>query len=146
MKTIVKTITLISAVSMLLASTCKKEELPRSGDLQLNTPFEVPLKGKVFIDSEGLELTVNEVTDARCPVDVQCFWAGNAKVKLNVLADGSENQLSFCIGQCDTRYQKADTLQVEYHDKPYSLILTEVKPYPGAGNVKKSAVFVLQRR
>ena len=131
---------------MLMASTCQKDELSTAENIQLDSPFEIPLNGKVSIDSENIELSLSEITDVRCPADVQCFWAGNAKLNLTMSTNGTEKQLSLCIGQCDTRYQKADTVHVQYQDKPYNLILTEVKPYPGTGTGKKSAVFILQKK
>ena len=129
-----------------MGSTCQKDDLanPRNG--RLNSPFEIPLDGKILIDSENMELNLRRVSDSRCPVDVQCIWAGNAKVILTMSKGSGEEELSFCIGQCDTRFQEADTLQVRYQDKPYQLILTEVKPYPGKGDAKQSAVFVLQQK
>jgi hypothetical protein len=146
MKTLLRTFIFFATGCLLLASTCKKDTLSNPENVQLNTSFEVPLNGNIFIDSESIELSVNEITDVRCPVDVQCFWAGNAKVELSMEAGNTGKQLSLCIGQCDTRYQKTDTVGVEHQDKSYNLILTEVKPYPGTGSGKKSAVFILQSR
>jgi len=145
MKTLFKMFVYWGISFLLLASTCKKEVLPNPQNLQLNTPFEIPVNGEL-IDPEGMEIKVNEITDVRCPVDLQCFWAGNAKVELIMKADNAGKQISLCIGQCDTRYQEADTVEVYYREQAFNLILMEVKPYPGTDNKKKSAVFKLQKK
>ncbi|NEU08205.1 hypothetical protein GZH53_07770 [Flavihumibacter sp. R14] len=147
MKTHIIAFATFLTVCTLVASTCKKDGLPAPQDVELNSPFKIPLNGKVLINSENIELRVSEITDSRCPKNVQCVWAGNAKVKLNVRRpEAPDKQYSFCIGQCETRYQKADTLQIEYEDKPYNLILTDVKPAPGTEQGTKSAVLILQMR
>ena len=146
MKTPVKSFTLLISAPLLMGSTCQKDELASPKNIRLNSPFEIPLDGEVLIDSGSIQFNMKAVSDSRCPVDVQCFWAGNAKVSLTISEGTGEEELSFCIGQCDTRFQKADTLQIRYKDKPYQLILTDVKPYPGKGDGKKSAVFILQKK
>jgi hypothetical protein len=49
----------------------------------LNQEFEIKVGEKVLV--EGLRLSFEAVTeDSRCPVDVTCVWAGNAKVLLKL--------------------------------------------------------------
>ena len=42
----------------------------------------------------GLKITFVElVEDSRCPVDVECVWAGNAKIKVRVTRNGRSKVL-----------------------------------------------------
>jgi hypothetical protein len=49
----------------------------------LNQEFEIKVGQRVSV--EGLKIDFEAVTeDSRCPVDVTCVWAGNAKVILKL--------------------------------------------------------------
>lgn len=53
----------------------------RSDDVQVQINKEVT--------SNGLKIAFIElVEDSRCPVDVDCVWAGNAKIKIRVTKGG----------------------------------------------------------
>ena len=41
---------------------------------------------------------VEMVDDSRCPVDTNCIWAGNAKVKITVQRNGQEQSLDVTLG------------------------------------------------
>jgi hypothetical protein len=44
----------------------------------------------VSVDGEGLTLTYERlVEDSRCPLDVQCIWAGNGRILVTVTKQGS---------------------------------------------------------
>lgn len=56
-----------------------------SADPQLGEEFELGLGEQVNLDNQGLSITFNELLeDSRCPKGVTCFWAGNAKVALQI--------------------------------------------------------------
>ena len=57
----------------------------RQQDLKVVINKEVT--GKAGIKVAFVEL----VEDARCPADVQCVWAGNAKIKIRVTTNGRSN-------------------------------------------------------
>ena len=92
---------------------------------------------RVYVD--GPYVTPLEVLeDSRCPENVQCIWAGNATVDLQ-LRSGKANQeaqsVKMCVGDCRTLYPKigfreADTVRVSVQGTPHTLILTQVNPYP----------------
>lgn len=54
----------------------------RHHDLKVGINREVVGKGGVKI------AFVELVEDSRCPVDVECVWAGNAKIKIRVTKNG----------------------------------------------------------
>jgi hypothetical protein len=52
--------------------------------------FALPLGKTASVNGNSARITFNKVTDdSRCPVDVVCVWAGDAKVELAISRDGS---------------------------------------------------------
>jgi hypothetical protein len=52
--------------------------------------FSLPLGKTAAVNGNGARITFNKVTDdSRCPVDVVCIWAGDAKIQLTVARNGS---------------------------------------------------------
>ena len=97
-------------------------------------------------------LTFAEVEDSRCPENVQCVWAGNATVDLQ-LRSGQANQepqtVKMCLGDCSPLYPKsgfreADTVQVSVQGTPHTLILTQVSPYPNTTKPTKKEDYTIQ--
>ena len=47
------------------------------------------------VTSDGLKIEFVElVEDSRCPTDVECVWAGNAKIKVRVTKNGKSQLLA----------------------------------------------------
>ena len=52
--------------------------------------FALPLGKTASVNGNSARITFNKVTDdSRCPVDVVCIWAGDAKVELAIVRNGS---------------------------------------------------------
>lgn len=116
---------------LLLASTCKKVDSAGLKSIRLNAPFEMAINEKAIIQGKNAVIEITEITDNRCSADVQCFTARDAKLKLSITGiEANNGVLSFCIGQCDNRYRKADTLAIQYQDQRHTVILRGVNPYP----------------
>ena len=59
----------------------------RTNDVQVQINKEVTATG-------GLKIAFIElVEDSRCPTDVECVWAGNAKIKVRVTKNGKSQVL-----------------------------------------------------
>ena len=59
----------------------------RTNDVQVQINKEVTASG-------GLKIAFVElVEDSRCPADVECVWAGNAKIKVRVTKNGKSQIL-----------------------------------------------------
>ena len=55
--------------------------------------FELPLGQTATVKGTGIRLTFKDVrTDSRCPVDVQCVWAGEAKIGIVISRDGTPEE------------------------------------------------------
>jgi hypothetical protein len=51
----------------------------------LDRPFELRVGEAVVVFPDGVRISFQEVrNDSRCPIDVQCVWAGDAEVVLQV--------------------------------------------------------------
>ncbi len=90
----------------------------------------------------ALHLTVEEIADSRCPEDVQCVWAGEAKVKLLAASKTDTVKLDLVISP--EKNSKADTLSFDLNNKNYKALLYSVDPYPNT-KVKgvKTATFTI---
>lgn len=58
------------------------------------TEFALPVGKTAALNGTGTRLTFRQVTDdSRCPVDVQCVWAGDAKIELTISRSGSPDEV-----------------------------------------------------
>ena len=56
--------------------------------------FALPLGQTATLNASGVRIAFNRVNeDSRCPVDVQCVWAGEAKIQLTVSRPGSPDDV-----------------------------------------------------
>jgi hypothetical protein len=52
--------------------------------------FALPLGKVATVSGNGARITFNRVTDdSRCPIDVVCVWAGDAKIELTVATNAT---------------------------------------------------------
>lgn len=79
------------AAAILILSACSESSSPTGPDsARLGVPFRLSPGETVSIEGEPLRIRFERVTDdGRCPVTVQCIWAGAATVALSVEAQGA---------------------------------------------------------
>jgi hypothetical protein len=66
--------------SPLFAQQSRRAEVTRLGQ-----EFELKINQEATIEGEGLTVAFESVVqDGRCPEDVDCIWAGNAKIKVKL--------------------------------------------------------------
>jgi hypothetical protein len=59
--------------------------------VQLGQEFDLKINQETTIKSEGLAIAFESVLeDDRCPEDVNCIWAGNAKIKVRLSKEKQE--------------------------------------------------------
>ncbi|MGV3685139.1 MAG: hypothetical protein ACO1NS_05895 [Daejeonella sp.] len=130
MKYFLKTSVVILGVVFMSNTSCEKETLTGVKTSRFDSPVELLVDEKVTFskNSKELTLTLVSLSDSRCAKNVQCIWAGNAVAQVQLSgADGSEAELSLCIGECDKVVKTSDTLSVSLNDTNYKVILNEVK-------------------
>ena len=90
----------------------------------------------------GVNVTVEEIADSRCAEDVECVWAGEAKVKL--MATSKSDTVALDLTISTEKNSKTDTLSFGLNDKNYKALLYSVDPYPNTKiKAVKSATFTI---
>lgn len=101
--TIRPTLTAVATIAPHRGTLSPRSTRPAStGDpAVLGLPFPVQIGHTVEIASEKLAITFRQVMeDSRCPVDVQCFWAGQAVIEVEVAEHGkSLGSFRLTLGQ-----------------------------------------------
>jgi hypothetical protein len=88
---------------------------------RLNQNFDIKAGRKALIKSEGLNINFQEVAeDSRCPENVKCVWAGNAKVVLTLSKAGRPAETVNLNTGLDPR-------QISYQG--YDIKLVDVSPH-----------------
>lgn len=74
------------AAVILILSACSESSSPTGPDTaRLGAPFRLSPGESVSVEGEPLRVRFERVkSDVRCPVTVQCIWAGAATVALSV--------------------------------------------------------------
>jgi len=100
----------------------KLTSIRKCSDLTLNDTLEL-LYGKTYRNFEkSISIKLDSITeDSRCPYNVECVWAGNAKVKFDFTYN---NLLSFFSLNTSTGFRNDTTLS------GYEIKLIDLKPYP----------------
>ncbi|CAF3864106.1 unnamed protein product [Adineta steineri] len=73
----------------------------------------------------GATLRINSLQDSRCPVNVQCIWAGQANVTLLLSKGRASITTELILGA-----QPQDQAEVTLDNKVYDVLLQSVEPYP----------------
>ena len=110
MKGLIASLILMLAVGLMPAMGKPQTE---SFKVQVNTEKRAP---KSQLTIRFLEM----IEDSRCPRDVNCVWAGSAKVKIRVSKNGRSHELTL-----DTNGQKQSAVA-----EGYSIKFTGLTPEP----------------
>ena len=91
-------------------------------NMLLNDTLELHY-GKIYTNYENkLSIQLDSVTeDFRCPYNVECIWAGNAKVKFDFIINNKLNQFSL---------NTSTGFLTETIISGFKIQLIELKPYP----------------
>jgi hypothetical protein len=94
------------------------------------------------VTNDGVKIQFEEVLeDSRCPANVQCVWAGQARVKVNISGpDMPEEALELIVGKKDK-----DVLCIL---DGYVMKAMSLAPYPDTtnGKNKKYVLFILKEK
>lgn len=75
------------------------------------------------------QLTFQESTDSRCPINANCVWQGAAQAKFIVKTEQKEQTLDLCLGGCDV-IAKNRKQKLSINGEVYFVELVELTPYP----------------
>lgn len=142
MEKFLKTIFFASSILIMSNSSCTKEEIEGANFVSLNKNFELALNEKAVVEKK-LVINLTNIADSRCPLDVQCVWAGNVTVGLTVSDFNSNKQeINLCKGDCSSTNLN-DSAIVNIDNSKYTVILKEVNPLPKTKNSAEKKVTVL---
>jgi hypothetical protein len=78
----------ITVTGAVIAASCATVETPVVADP--GATFSLPVGKTATVSGTGARITFNRVTtDSRCPVDVVCVWAGEARIELAIDQGGA---------------------------------------------------------
>ncbi|UBM60450.1 hypothetical protein LAG90_07310 [Marinilongibacter aquaticus] len=113
----------------------------RTIDLHKGENYDKEFKG------QDVKISLLEISDSRCPENVQCVWAGEARVGVQVEIGSTVNDsLGLCL-DCTVTPGLADAKTYTVDGQSFRIVLTEVNPYPKdttAETIEQKAVFELQ--
>lgn len=85
---------------------------------------------------QDVTITADTIMDSRCPKDVQCVWAGNARVAFTLSNNVISQKDTLCIGDCRAPSKgNVDTILIG--NTRYKVTLLDVTPYPVANTTTK---------
>ena len=118
----------LGVCAVLLASCGVLNAKPRPAvtlkTVRLNKEFTLSEEQRVTL--KGISFWIKFVaveSDSRCPSDVNCVWAGNAAVQVEVSTGRRSKTLTFNTGR-----SAALVSAIEY--KSYRIKLVDLSPYP----------------
>jgi hypothetical protein len=114
----------------------------KNREVKMNQEFTLGVNQQVFVNTEGLIIEfVSVLEDSRCPVGVNCIWAGNAKIRIKVSNSNKESKAF----ELNTNLEPTDIL---FQD--YKIHLVRIEPRPQADAPLKTedylATLLLTRR
>lgn len=115
----------ISDAQSSIPSVSSSARLSTRPAAQLNQQFQLKIQQVAAIEADYLKIQFLDVSDdSRCPVDVQCFWAGQATVVIGIVKDGNN------LGNVNLVLGAASQEQATAHFDDYTISLLELTPYP----------------
>ncbi len=126
---------------MLLLLALSAMAQAKNKNVKLNREFALAAKEKAAIKTDKLTIEfVSVLEDSRCPVGVDCVWAGNAKVQIKI----SKGKAAAQIFELNTGLEpKIITFQ------GYRIELVSLNPVPKANadtsKIKHAASFIVRK-
>lgn len=95
----------------------------------------------------NLHVSVEQLTDARCPANVTCVHYGTATVVLSASnSQGKNEHIPLCLGNCGGGANRSThRVTAAVGETAYIFSLVDVKPFPGLekrGEVKQARLIV----
>jgi len=140
-------IPLVSVLLLSCALFACTSPTPLSGSnpigLLQTLPIQVALnlKTPVTLEGEGLRITLLEVRDSRCPVNLDCVWAGEVGVDLEIAKTGVVYLRQPLYTLFDAR---AVSEPKSVLAEGYTVKILEVAPLPGAGGYNDKQTVTLE--
>lgn len=129
----------LGGISTLMFIACQRTETSPTDRVSVSVNQSARIGADVVVRADSIQ-------DSRCPVNVTCVWAGQAKVKLE-LSKGADSQTLHLIldgSASRNNANRLDSTQVSLAGQNYKVVLREVNPYPGTGSTDQPKSAVVQ--
>ena len=90
---------------------------------ELNSPFKLGISDDAMIEN-GPQIIILDIEDSRCPSDVTCVWAGEAKVSVDIIKDNQDLGKFTLTSRAGAKDLSTQTIG------GYSIQIVGVDPYP----------------
>ncbi len=125
MKKLVGILLAATAVALLLSCSGSSANVSAS----LDKEFTLVIGQTAKISSENLTIKFMDVTaDSRCPSDVECPWAGQVKVLLNIKSGSSSQEVELTqLGAGNDEGQKIGNYTYKFTVEPYPISTHQIE-------------------
>lgn len=108
--------------------------------------LEKNMAKQVVAEGKQIWIEAKEFTDSRCPINVECVWAGVATAKIS-FDDTPEGTIELCLGACDV-VSKPKTQEININSIVYTVELKDLTPYPefGVKQEEKKATIIIKKK
>ncbi len=136
---LIKQLSGLLIVGITLVTACKSPEALPSNSTSLTVHQSARL-------ASGVMVRVDSIQDSRCPADVNCIWAGQAKVVMLLSADEDSSRVALILDPAFSEGSKKrlDSTNVSLNKQAYKVILREVTPYPTTISQPKAQTAIVQ--
>ena len=98
--------------------------------------FELPVGKTAALNGNGARITFKQVKeDSRCPTDVTCVWAGDARIELTISRNGSSD---------DTKILSLSAANSEARSGDIQIRFVGLTPVPRQADANKPRAYVAQ--
>ena len=98
--------------------------------------FELPVGKTAAVNGNGVRITFKQVSeDSRCPTDVTCIWAGDARIELTISRNGSSD---------DTKILSLSAANSEARSGDIQIRFVGLTPVPRQADANKPRAYVAQ--
>jgi hypothetical protein len=77
--------------------------------------FDLPLGKTAALNGNGVRITFKQVQeDSRCPTDVTCVWAGDARIAITISRNGSSDDTRTLTLSAPSNEVRSGDLQIRF--------------------------------
>lgn len=122
----------VLAAGYFIFSNCIKIINNSQAVIGLNENFSIKIGQTVMFEEGKIKIKFIDVSDSRCPSGVQCIWAGQVRVALNVDYPENNSQKIDLILGAGASDENSKIIG------GYTIKLLNVEPYPNGAEIEKS--------
>lgn len=118
-------------------------ELNKSFSLAKGETTQLQLGTTETPSNDKLTFRLSDLNDSRCPANVTCVWAGEAKTSVELELGGQKGQATLKLNG-DRKQGTSDSTSVAVGSRSFVVVLRDVLPYPGTTSDTPKATFVVK--